>query len=62
MGGFKGFPHTITYRPSTMHFKQFQDDLVKENGKNRCGDLKKYWYLWEVGAHCHAYIFTLIFL
>ena len=36
-GGFKGFPHTITY--STMHFKQFQDDLVKKKKKNRCGAL-----------------------
>ena len=32
----KGFPHTIT-----MHFKQFQDDLVEKNGKNQCGDLLK---------------------
>ena len=31
MGGFKGFPHTITY--STMHFEQIQDDLVEKNGK-----------------------------
>ena len=31
VGGFKGFPHIITY--STMHFKQFQDDFVKKNGK-----------------------------
>ena len=32
-GGFKGFPHTITY--STLHFKQFQDDLVKKKKKKK---------------------------
>ena len=30
-GGFKGFPHTITY--NTMHFKQFQYD-GQEKRKN----------------------------
>ena len=42
-GGFKGFPHTITY--SIMHFKQLRDDLVEKNGKNRCGDLLKNYQL-----------------
>ena len=30
-----GFPHIIAY--STMHFKQFQDDLVEKKKKNWCG-------------------------
>ena len=35
VGGFKGFPHTITY--STMHFKM----IWSRKKKNRCGDLLK---------------------
>ena len=36
MGGFKGFSHTITY--STMHFKQFQADLVEKIGIGKFSD------------------------